>query len=186
MGREARALQNLGGEVFVFHLIQKFFPYIGGHVNGAGIGGGDFLALLQHRFRVLIEIGRQSVVGRLQILEILQKAAAHDVGDAVQGIGEGGGVGDGQVVLPLHALGLTQLQQLQNGLVLILAGLQEAGVEGEVVGGAAGDHGLAVAVGNKAAGGLHRLRPGDGADGLGEVVVVIGDLDIKEQSQVDQ
>ena len=44
--------------------------------------------------------------------------------------------GDGEVFDPVHTVGLAQLDQAENGLVLIFPLLQKAGVESQVVGGA--------------------------------------------------
>ena len=78
------------------------------------------------------------------------------------------------------------LQQPQEGLVGIFVLLQQGGVKGQVVGGAAGHQHLAVSVGNVAPGGLHGLRPGDAADGAGVVIVVIVHLRVVQDPDVDR
>ena len=153
------------------------------------VGGVFPVALLVRGLqqgRMLQQIGGQGVRGLVQILQIGEKAAPGRAVQGVDGVGEGGGAGDGQRIHPVDPPALTQLQQPQEGLVGIFVLLQQGGVKGQVVGGAAGHQHLAVSVGNVAPGGLHGLRPGDAADGAGVVIVVIVHLRVVQDPDVDR
>ena len=153
------------------------------------VGGVFPVALLVRGLqqgRMLQQIGGQGVRGLVQILQIGEKAAPGGAVQGVDGVGEGGGAGDGQRIHPVDPPALTQLQQPQEGLVGIFVLLQQGGVKGQVVGGAAGHQHLAVSVGNVAPGGLHGLRPGDAADGAGVVIVVIVHLRVVQDPDVDR
>ena len=149
--------------------------------------GRVVLASRGHGLRMLEEVGGQRLPRGVQGLEIGEEAALeHRVPQLVQGVGVGQLAGDGEVFDPVHAVGLAQLDQAENGPVLILPLLQKAGVEGQVVGGAVSNQQPAVAVGDDAPGGLHGLRSGDGVDGLGGVVLVVDHLDAVQNAQIDQ
>ena len=158
----------------------KFLPHplhhgVGGKAQGGEVVGSDVLCLgvLRHHLQLIPQKGGEAVA-----LGIVQ------LGQGGEGIGKGGGLGNGQVVHPGNALALAQLHQTQNGFVFVLALGQGAGVEGQVVGRAAGHHLPAAAVCDDAPGGLHGLLLGNGADGLGQVVVVLVDLDVVQHADV--
>ena len=111
-----------------------------------------------------------------QAFEVGKKASFLLPVQLVHGVVVGSQPGDGQVVAPGHALLLAELNQAENSLVAVVVRGEEGGVKGQVVGGAVGDQGLAVAVGDDAPGGLHRFRPGDGPDGLRGVLLMVNDL----------
>ena len=129
------------------------------------------------------QIVPQGVSRFVQAFQIGEKAALVRAAEGIQLIGEGRGAGDGQVIRPADPPALTQLQQTQDGLVGILAVVQQRGVERQIIGGPAGHQNFSVAVGDVAPGGLHRLRPGNAADGAGVISFVIVDLGVIQDAQ---
>ena len=163
---------------------QGLGPLLGGellHRRGPllrlGLRGGD-------RLRVAEEVFPQSLGAGLEGLEVGEKQLLLLFVHLVHGVGVGGQPGDGEVVAPGHALRLAELDQAENGLVAVFPRAEEVRVEGQIIGGAVGDQGLSVAVGEDAPGGFHLLRPHDGADGLGGVFIVVDDLHVVEHEKI--
>ena len=104
----------------------------------------------------------------------------------IQGVGIGCLGPDGQVVRPGLVLLLAQPDQPQNSLVGIVARLQKAGVERQVVSGTVGDQRPPAAVSNDAAGGVYGLLLGDRVDGLGQIVRMVDDLGVEQNAQIHQ
>ena len=132
------------------------------------------------------QVFAQSVRAGLQALEIGEEELLLLPVQLVHGVAVGGQAGNGQVVAPGDALRLAELDEAQNGLVAVFPRAEEVRVEGQIIGGAVADQGPAVAVGDDAPGGLHLLRPHDGADGLGGVVVVMDNLHVVEHEEVSR
>ena len=172
---DAAGLVEAEGDGNLEFLPQPLHQSVGGKAQGGEIVGGDVLrrGVLGHHLQLVPQKGSEAVA--LGLVEL---------GQGGEGVGKGGGLGDGQVVHPGDALALAQLHQAQNGLVFVLALVQGAGVEGQVVGKAAGHHLPAAAVGDDAPGGLHGLLLGDGADGPGQIVVVLVDLNVVQHADV--
>ena len=162
-GGEAGPLQQGGRQLGGGQLVQKPAGLLGIRqllVRQNVIGGIFHIAVLVRGLQqsgVLQQIGPQGLRRAVQILQVGEEAAAGCAVQGVQGIGKGGGAGDGQGVHPVDAPLLTQLQQPQDGLVGVLVLVQKRGVKGQIIGRAAGHHQLPVAVGDVATGGLHRL-----------------------------
>ena len=153
------------------------------------VGGVLPLPVLVHGLQqggMVQEIRPQGVRRLIQILQVGEEAAFGRVVQGVQRVGEGRGPGDGQVVLPGDPLVPAQLQQPEDGLAGVLVLPQQGGVEGQVVGGAAGHQHLSVPVRQVAPGGLHRLRPGDIPDGAGVVVFIVRDLGVVQHPQIQR
>ena len=168
--------QQMAGEVLTLQSLQQ----------RGGIRGGDGLSLLRHRLRVGGQVGDQGFPGGLQVFQIGKETVLLGGGDVINRKGERRLPGYGQIIHPVHALLPAQLQQPQDGVVLVLTVLQQGGVEGQGIGGAVGYQGPAAAVGDNAPGGLHLLLLGDGVDGSGQIIVVVVDLDIIQDAQIDQ
>ena len=181
--RDARVLQQLGGERVGSETVHQ----------GGGLGILIQFRLSEDGFgslrtagglRMREEILPQGLPGVRQGLHVGHEPPLLNGGKLIHRIGKGLDGSDGQVVHPGHALGLAQPDQPQDRLVFVVAFLQEAGIEGQAVGGAVGHHRPAAAVGDDAPGGLHFFLPGDGADGLSQIFIIIVDLGIVQDPQV--
>ena len=147
---------HLGSEGLGLHregLTHGLHQLLGGNLSG--FGTFHPLVLL----RQLAQLGGQNVKGAVVVVRPIGKQVL------VLGVGPGGLFGDGQGVGPLHPLFLTQLQQLGDHLVDVVA--HGGGVQFHGVAQGVGHQHPAVAVQNLPPHPVHRL-------GLGDVVVGIG------------
>ena len=83
-----------------------------------------------HQFRMGFYKIFQNLLGGLQTPQKAEEVTLLGVGEIVHREGEGGAVGEGEIVVPLHVLLPAQLHQPQNGLVLIRPVFQQGGVKG--------------------------------------------------------
>ena len=130
-------------------------------------------------------VGGQKGLGGLQIPEIGEKAGLLRVRKAVQRELGRGGEGQGEVILPRDALLPAEGDKAENGLVLVLAGAEKGGVKRQAVGVLIGDKGAAGTVRDDASGGLDVFHAGDGLDGLGQIILVVDNLNIEKHHQIN-
>ena len=128
----------------------------------------------------------QGCFGILQGEQVLQKIGFLRGSGRGELAAVGSAAAHGQGVGPLHIPLLAKLQKAQNGFVCILTGLQKGFIEGQVIGGAVGDHCPAVSVGDHTPGGGNRLHPGNGADGGGQIFFVVDDLHIIKNAHIEE
>ena len=103
------------------------------------------------------------------------------------GIGHRHRLAQGQGVVPGHLVLLTKLNQAPDGRIFPrIIVVKDRIVQCKRIGEAIGYQHLAVAVGDNAAGGLHRFRGSVAGDGLGAVLAAVDDLGGTEYRQIRQ
>ena len=147
--------------------------------------------------RLGVGIGAVNVKQRPQLSQQLSGGGLALQLAAVQKLGKGflvaGGqiqvrrrLGNGQRVHPHRIRLLTQADQPPDGVVKRIVGGEGLLAEGQGIGQTVGYQHLAVAVGDHAAAGLHRLPCGVGGDGLGAVFAAVQDLGVIQRRQKQQ
>ena len=154
-------------------------------LGGGGVQRGFSLGRLLQQGGIPADIGSQQFPGGLQIPEIGEKVALLGIGQGVHREAGGVRLGEGEIILPVHPLFPAQLQQPQDGGILILPGFQQGGVKGQAVGILVGNKRPAGAVCDDAPGGRDGFHPGDGLGGLGKIVLVVNHLNIEKHHQID-
>ena len=173
-------------------------PQIGAHElqevgGGEGVGAGEAQLAQQGLAHQGIGGGRgQLRLGPAAVGQVVVKPGPLGGGGGGKGVAEGGGGGDGQAVAPGYPVLLAEKEEAEQGAgdsLLVghaLLGGDEVGVKGDGVDLPVGDEDLAVAVGDNAAGGLHRLRGGDLGGGAGPVLTAMDNLGVVEDAREEE
>ena len=173
---------QLRGHVQSEHIAAAARQLIADAGDQPGLGVGVFAVDVKQRPQVGQQLGGRGLA--------LQLAAVQKLGEGL--LVAGGQIqvrrrlGNGQRVHPDRVRLLTQADQLPDGVVELGVRLEGLLAEGQGIGQTVGHQHLAVAVGDDAAAGLHRLPCGVGGNGLGTVFAAVQNLGVIQRRQKQQ